>query len=281
MDEDLGKSGSSSERRTGWQSLKAKIQARQVGAVFVANISRLSRQVHDFELFRLEAALHNVLLYADGRFINPADSGDAALSQMSAMFAQYENRKRAEIMMHARLAKAKRGETVSALPVGWIKTPDGGYDYDPETKERIQLVIRTFRETNSLYQTVKALAQAGVKMPCKMNSRNPCTKPNMQQVRKILTDPAYSGTYIYGKIRVHLGSSTIGGGRSKKIKLPEDRWIKISAHHPAYLSREEQEEIKKIVEKNRRICRNPIVRIRPLTEGLLRCAVCGSRLGVF
>ena len=33
------------------------IDANQVGAVFVANISRLARQVHDFELFGMRAAL--------------------------------------------------------------------------------------------------------------------------------------------------------------------------------------------------------------------------------
>jgi hypothetical protein len=68
------------------------------GAVFVANISRLSRQVIDVELFRLRAALHNVLLYMDGQLINPADSNDVILAQMTAMFAQFENRQRAEII---------------------------------------------------------------------------------------------------------------------------------------------------------------------------------------
>src|SRR4030095_6603779 len=48
VDEDLGKSGSSTERRTGWQRLQNMIDADQVGAVFVANISRLSRQLIDY-----------------------------------------------------------------------------------------------------------------------------------------------------------------------------------------------------------------------------------------
>src|SRR5437764_1237109 len=51
IDEDLGRSGSSSEGRTGWQRLQTLIAAEQVGCVFVATISRLSRQVLDFEIF--------------------------------------------------------------------------------------------------------------------------------------------------------------------------------------------------------------------------------------
>ena len=61
IDEDLGKSGSSTERRTGWQRLQMLIAAKQVGAVFVATISRLSRQVVDFELFGLLAAANGAL----------------------------------------------------------------------------------------------------------------------------------------------------------------------------------------------------------------------------
>ena len=45
IDEDLGRSGSSSELRTGWQRLNSEIAAGQVGIVLVATISRLSRQV--------------------------------------------------------------------------------------------------------------------------------------------------------------------------------------------------------------------------------------------
>src|SRR5437763_906198 len=93
IDEDLGRSGSTSKRRTGWQRLQTMIAAKQVGAVFVATISRLSRQVLDFELFRMLAALHNTLLYTDGHLVNLADSNDTVVSQITAIVAQFENRK--------------------------------------------------------------------------------------------------------------------------------------------------------------------------------------------
>src|SRR5919106_5269763 len=76
IEDDLGKSGSSTEGRTGWHRMQEMIDADKVGAVFVANISRLSRRVIDFEIFRLRAAYHNTLLYIDGRFMNPVDSND-------------------------------------------------------------------------------------------------------------------------------------------------------------------------------------------------------------
>src|SRR5262245_12388467 len=167
IDEDLGKSGSSTEGRTGWERMQEMIDADKVGAVFVANISRLSRQVLDFELFRVRAELHKTLLYFDGRFVNPADSNDTIISQLPAMVAQTDHRKRAEISLNSRLAKAQRGEVVSRLPVGWIEGPDKGYYYDPETEQAIRLIIQTFWETRSIRQTVIGLAKAGVQIPCR------------------------------------------------------------------------------------------------------------------
>src|SRR5262245_61218088 len=43
IDEDLGKSGSSVDRRTGWQRMLEQIAANAIGVVFAANISRLGR----------------------------------------------------------------------------------------------------------------------------------------------------------------------------------------------------------------------------------------------
>jgi DNA invertase Pin-like site-specific DNA recombinase len=85
IDEDSGRSGLSAETRPGWQRLQEMINAGQVGAVFVANISRLSRQLLEFEVFRLCAALHRTLLYADGRFTDPASARDRILSELVSM----------------------------------------------------------------------------------------------------------------------------------------------------------------------------------------------------
>jgi DNA invertase Pin-like site-specific DNA recombinase len=170
------------------------IDGDQVGAVFAANISRLARNVYDFEVFRMRAALHRTLLYSDGRLSDPANSNDTFSSQIMAMVASFENRKRAELMVQSRLAKAERGEVVSKLPVGWIKGPDGKYDFDPETEDRIRMIIETFWQTRSVRQTVKALVKAGIEIPCsKRSQRIHLFRPTLGRVTFILTDPAYAG----------------------------------------------------------------------------------------
>src|SRR5215471_14427816 len=165
MDEDLGRSGSSSEGRTGWKRLQMMVAAREVGVVFVATISRLSRQVLDFEVFRLMAAANNTLLYTDGRFVDPADSNDIIFTQITSMIASFENRLRVGLMSQARMTKAKQGAVVSSLPVGWIKGPDGKFDYDPEVEDVIRAIINTFWQQRSIRRTIKALAKSGIKIP--------------------------------------------------------------------------------------------------------------------
>jgi hypothetical protein len=278
IDEDLGRSGSSSEGRTGWQRLNIMVAAKEVGAVFVVTISRLSRQLIDVEVFRLTAAANNTLLYTDGRFVDPRDSNDITSTQVGAMIASWENRQRVRLMSQARMTKAKQGAVVSPLPVGWMKSPDGSYDYDPETKDTIRLVIDTFRETRSIRKTVKALAKAGVQIPSRRGSRTYVTKPSLGRIKQILTNAAYAGTYVFGKTQSQVGGPVLASGQSKRIKVPEDRWIQTFNHHPAYMSREEQEQFKAILKQNRFKCRDRAGRGPALTQGLLRCAICGENL---
>jgi DNA invertase Pin-like site-specific DNA recombinase len=247
------------------------IEAEEVGAVFGSNISRFSRRVIDFEIFRLRAACHNTLLYIDGRFMNPADSNDTIVSQITAMVAQYENRKRAELMMQGKLAKAKRGKVVSRMPLGWIQRADGRYDYDPNVKDTILKIIETFRRTRSVVRTVEALAAAGTKIQSKPLSHGITSrKITTDRVRFILRHPVYSGTYAYGIEKA-------GGELPVTEANRQESYIVIPDHHPAYLSREEQAEFKAILKGDpaRAIKRR---RCRSLLRGLVRCVICGESL---
>jgi DNA invertase Pin-like site-specific DNA recombinase len=280
IDEDLGITGSSSEGRTGWQRMQTMTAAGQVGVVFCVTISRLSRDLLDFEIFRRIAAGNNALIYTEGRFVDPADSNDIIFSQLTAMLASHENRQRTRLMSQARITKAKKGEMVSVLPVGWIKGADGRYDFDPETKDTIQLVIDTFRQTRSVYRTVRALIKAGVQLPSSQGRRLFFTRPNAGRVIRILKNPAYAGIYVYGKTQCQPGGPVLASGQSKRMKAPEDRWTKIYNNHPAYISVEEQEEFKSILKNNGFGYRHRAGHGRALTQGLLRCAVCKRSLNV-
>ena len=280
IDEDLGRSGSSSERRTGLQRLQTLIAAGQVGAVFVVTISGLSRQVLDFELFRRLAARHNTLLYADGRFADPNDKSDTMFSQVTAVIAQFENHMRTELMSQARFTKAKEGAVVSALPVGWVECPDGQHDYDPATKDTINLIIDTFWKTRSIRQTVKTLIKDGVQIPARRGQKLHFRKPTIGRVSRILKNPAYAGVYVFGRTQSQPGGAVLASGHSKRILAPEEQWIIRPNNHPPYMTVEEQEEIKSILKRNNFARPNRAGRGPALSQGLLRCSVCRGSLSV-
>jgi DNA invertase Pin-like site-specific DNA recombinase len=116
IEDDLGKSGSSTEERTGWERLQEMIKAGQVGAVFVPVISRLSRQVMEFELFRLRAALHNTLLYADGRFIDLAGASDRILLEIVSMRDRFFATQKAKTGKRHVTISRRRSTRVKKLP---------------------------------------------------------------------------------------------------------------------------------------------------------------------
>ena len=256
-----------------------EIAANMVGAVFVANISRLGREMLPIEELRILASHHRTLLWLDNRFCDPSDPNDTVLTQVTASIAQYENKMRTEHMTKARMAKARQGAVVSSLPVGWIKTADGKFDFDPAVKEAIQAVIDTFMKVRSIRQTLKALDEAGIKVPSKQGQKRNFVRPTLERIRKILINPAYAGTYIYGKTESERGGPVSASGQSRRIDVPEHRWVKFPNHHSAYMTEEQQEEIKQILKNNCFERKNRPGRGPALMQGLLRPS-CGKSLSV-
>ena len=219
IDDDLGKSGSSVDRRTGWHSMLEQVAANRVGIIFAANISRLGREYMALERLRGLAQFHGTLLCLENRMIDPANEDDTFMTRLGAGLAQLDNSKRTRHMSQARMAKARQGAVVSLLPVGWIKTADGQYDYDPAVKDAISAIIDTFLKIRSIRKTLKALAQAGMKVPAKPSRQLTFAKPTLANIRRILINPAYSGVYVYGKTESQRGGLVLATGQSPRLSI--------------------------------------------------------------
>ena len=280
LDDDLGLSGTSADQRPGWRRMLDLVSANLVGAIFVVDISRLARNTLDLLNFITTCIRHDVLLIVGGRIMDPRDSQDLFFSQITAAVAEYENRLRATRMQEARRNKARRGEIVSHLPVGWVKGRDGAYDYDPETKDVISLVIQTFWQERSVRRTVRALNQNGIQLPSRAPNANRLVwrQASFDAVSMFLHHPAYAGTYVYGRSALVPGAITSGGNKVSK-SLPESAWIKTPNALPPYLSEEDQASIKAFLKRKSRpptgVSHSPA-----LFQGLLRCGNCGVLLHV-
>ena len=116
IDEDLGRTATTTKHRSGWHEILRLITSGSVGAVFVWTVSRLNRQLRDFEELRILAKLYGVVLVIDGRPADPGDPQDTVLLQVQALLAQHENSQQAAVMKEARAAKARKGTSCQGSP---------------------------------------------------------------------------------------------------------------------------------------------------------------------
>lgn len=251
IDEDLGRSGSSTEQRAGWQEMCRLIAENCVGAVFAMNESRLARQLLDFEGLRVLCRYHDALLVLDGRPVDAEDPGEVATTQIKASIAQLENQMRVETMSRARRAKARSGHAVSRLPVGWIGLDDNRFVIDPDAGPAIAEFFARFWEAGSVRALVRTLDREGKRRPVRRGGRLEWKRLDTQAVRFILQHPAYSGDYIYGRSESRPDLGQRPNGHSRRAPASPDQTIVIRDHHPAYVTRAEQQRIIERIHENR------------------------------
>lgn len=276
IDEDLGKSGATTAGRSGFKEMVRLLGAGTVGAIFAVHVSRIARNVADFEVVRQLCEVHGVVLIADGRPCDFDDPGDVVFAQVQASFAESDNRTRAKSLRRARYAKAERGSVVSMLPVGWVEGVGGQYEFDPEVKPAIDQVHATFRQVGTVRGTVKALAAAGVQLPSRWRGRLHWDVPRYHQVYEFITNTAYAGTYTFGRTEMRRDAD----GAWVQVPLPEDRWIVQQERLPAYLTVAEQATFRDTLKRNTFGARDRPGRGSALCQGVLRCGQCGARLTV-
>jgi tetratricopeptide (TPR) repeat protein len=147
--------------------------------------------------------------------------------------------------------KAQRGDLALALPAGLLRQDDGGVVKDPDraVQHAIGLVFQTFLERRSASQVVRLFRDQGLRLP--RRHRNCATvwrSPTVAAVMAILRNPAYAGTFAYGKTQSQVPP---GGGRPQQRRQPLYQW-KVIVHdrYPAYITWETFERIQAIVDDN-------------------------------
>jgi DNA invertase Pin-like site-specific DNA recombinase len=152
IDDDQGVSGQSSDNRPGFQRLLAEISLGRVGIIFGREVSRLSRSNKDWHQLLELCALFQVLIGdADGIY-DPSDYNDRLLLGLRGMMSEAELHVLRTRLHHGKLNKARRGELFTCVPMGYVRTPDGGIAKDPDEQVRsiVSLVFTKFTELGSV-----------------------------------------------------------------------------------------------------------------------------------
>lgn len=288
VDEDLGRSGASSDGRFGFKELVAEVGLGHVGLILALETSRLARSSADWhQLLDLCALTGTLIADADGVY-SPGEFNDRLLLGLKGTMSEAELH-----LIRARLDgglrnKAARGELRLALPVGLDRDEDGRVVLcsDEQVRHAIARVFVLWRRLGSARQVVFELIAEGQQLPRRTvgQRRIRWARPSYGAVHDFLTNPAYAGAFVFGRKRREKRLDEHGRLRVHDVEVPMAQWsVCLPEHHPGYVSWPEYLQTRERLRSN----------VRPrgegggaaregaaLLQGLARCGRCGRRMQV-
>ncbi len=290
IDEDLGKSGTSTEHRLGFQHLIAEIGLARVGLVVSLDASRLARNNSDwYQLLELCSLFGSLM--ADGENLyDPRVYHDRLLLGLSGMMSEAELHQLKLRLHNGARHKAERGELRQALPVGLVRLRTGEVCLHPdeEVRARIGLVFQKFKELGTAKAVVRYLDRAGLPLPTRP-LRGPAPhdlvwqRPHSSIVLSILKNPAYTGTYVYGRTTRDPARRKPGRLYSGIVRFPVDKWsIVIHNVYPGYISWDEflanQAQLSANQSRYQEDKHGVPRKGQALLQGIAVCGRCGARM---
>jgi DNA invertase Pin-like site-specific DNA recombinase len=288
VDEDLGLSGSSADKRSGFARLIAAVAMRLVGIVLGLEVSRLARNNADwYRLIDLCAMTDTLIGDGDGLY-HPAWFNDRLLLGLKGTMSEAELH-----IIRARLEggirnKAAKGELRRGLPTGFIWGEDEGQVLlhpNEAVREAIRCVFARFAELGSARRVWLWLRSEGLSFPSQYNDGTDVRwgDPTYTAIHSILTNPVYAGAYVYGKSRHERVLDQEGKIKRRSRKLPQSQWaVLIHEHHEGYIDRATYDANQTRIGTN--------IRPRPhqpggavregaaLLQGIATCGHCGRKL---
>jgi DNA invertase Pin-like site-specific DNA recombinase len=286
VETDLGRSAQSTAGRDGYKALLAEVALGQVGIVLSYESTRLSRNCTDWYPL-LDLCAYNQCLIADRDGVyDAATPNGRLLLGMKGIVSEVELHTLRGRLIAGVQQKAQRGDLALALPAGLVRQDDGGGVKDPDraVQHAITLVFQTFLERRSASQVVRLLRDQGLRLPRRHRNRETVWRsPTVAAVIAILRNPAYAGTFAYGKTQTQVPP---GGGRPQQRRRPLAEW-KVIVHdrYPAYVTWETFVRIATILDDNYAAYEDNRRRGVPrhgaaLLQGIVYCGRCGHKMMV-
>src|SRR3954447_9757774 len=205
VDEDLGRSGASTDARFGFKELVAEVGLGHIGLILALETSRLARSSADWhQLLDLCALTGTLIADVDGVY-SPANFNDRMLLGLKGTLSEAELH-----LIRARLDgglrnKAKRGELRLALPVGLDRDDEDRSVLcpDEQVRQAIERVFVLWRRLGSARQIVLELVGEGQLLPRRTvgQRRIRWARASYGAVHDFLTNPAYAGAFVFGRTR--------------------------------------------------------------------------------
>jgi len=293
IDSDLGRSGRNSDDRVGFQELVTEISLGHVGIVLGYEVSRLARNNRDwYHLLDLAAMLGTLIADSDGIY-DPRLYNDRLLLGLKGTMSEAELHLLRQRLDEGRLNQVKRGAYRQRLPTGLVRLPDGTVVKDPDDQVRhvIELVFAQFEVLGSVNKVIRYLRRHKILLP-RRQSAGPQAGQLLWKVASeaavsdMLQNPAYAGTFVYGRRQVDPTRRQPGRPAAGRVRRPMSEWIHLQHDvYPAYILWEQyltnQERIRqnglRFIESRQNA--QGIVRDGPgLLQGMIVCGHCAHHM---
>lgn len=290
IDEDLGQSGASTTRRTGFQRLTADVSLGKVGAILSLEVSRLARSSADWHRLLELCALSDTLIIDDDGVYDPNDFNDRLVLGMKGTMSDAERHSMRLRLQGGIIHKAQKGQLVFPPPTGYV-FQDGALVFDPDeqVQKAIRLLFERFRLEGSVAGAVRYFTRHGMRFPARhahqgANAEIQWHALSVPRALSILRNPTYAGAYAWGRNRERrVLVEGVVRRKHEKLAAPEQWHAFLRDAHPAYISWEQYLENLKRIEENAvgdpRLLRRGAPRHgEALLQGLVLCGRCGQRM---
>lgn len=290
VDQDLGRSGSSSEGRSGFQLLLAEVGLDHVGVILGVEMSRLARSCRDwYQLLEL-CAVFGVLLADQEGLYDPQQYNDRLLLGLKGTISEAELHLLHQRTRQGMLNKARRGALCPHPPLGYTCSAGGELQLDPDEQVQsiVRLIFEKFDQIGSINGVLSYLVRHGVRLPIRSQfkvNRGELEwhRPNRVTLAHLLHHPLYAGAYTWGRRPTDPKrklAGRLGTGRSSTATDPEAAKVLIKGRCPAYITWEQFQANLRQMEQNRSRWdrRGPVRGGGALLAGLVICGKCGCRL---
>lgn len=288
IDEDLGRSGASTDKRSGFARLSSKVALGNVGIVLGLEVSRLARNNADWYRLLELCGLTNTLIGDNDGVYHPALFNDRLLLGLKGTMSEAELH-----VLRARLEggirnKAARGQLRRGLPVGfgWGEG-DGEVLFHPDeaVTGAIRSVFDRFAEFGSARRVWLWFRSEGLSFPLQQGSPDQIrwVTPTYTAIHHVLTNPVYAGAYVYGKTRCERYVDEHGAIKKRTRHLPIDQWaVLIPDHHPGFIDwatfQANQARLARNTRPQPHQSGGAVREGAALLQGIATCGHCGRRL---
>jgi len=242
IDDDLGRSGSGSQQRPGFDRLIGAVCAGEAGAVLAMEASRLARNNRDWHYLIDLCGMSGTLVIDHDGVYDPRQLNDRLLLGLKGTMSEFELGLLRQRAQEALLQMIQRGEVLGPVPIGYVRTDDNRQEMtaDLQVQDAIRGIFQKFSELGSARQVMLWYRHNQLLAPTWSDGTGPrqvlWQLPGYKRILSILQNPAYGGTFVHGR---RCTRTVIVDGRARKTDghaVPLEQWpVVIHNHHAGYI----------------------------------------------